>query len=124
MGARVGLGYLLYEIAQVPVLAHGDGEADIVIAAHVDDVPAVEAAVGPHGELTGGPRVAHTAHRLPQEVGCTPTGVGSTLAQPRHQHLACSRSHGHQRVIAPLAAVVVATCSLLGQPVGLADGRV
>ena len=28
------LGYLLYEIAQMPVLSDGDGEADIVVAAH------------------------------------------------------------------------------------------
>ena len=105
------------------MLSDGDGEADTLVATHGDDVTAVEAAVGPHGELTFTPGVAHTAHRLTQEVGCAPTGVGSTLAQPRHQHLSCSRSHGHQRLIAPLAAVVVAARSLLGQPVGLADGE-
>ncbi len=106
------------------MLAHGDGEAHIVITTYVDDVAAVEAAVGAHGELTFTPGVAHTAHRLTQEVGCAPTSVGSTLAQSGHQHLAGSRSHGHQRVIAPLATVVVATRSLLVQPIGLADGRV
>ena len=106
------------------MLSDGDGEANIVIATYVDDVAGVEAAVGAHGELTGGPGVAYTAHRLTQEVGCAPTGVGSTLAQSGHQHIASSRSHGHQGVIASLATVVVATGALLVQPVGLADGGV
>ena len=47
----------------------------------------VEAAVGAHGELPAGPAVAHPAHRLPQEVGGTASGVGPALTQPRHQHL-------------------------------------
>ena len=54
-GRPFRLGYGLYEIAQALVLAHGDGEADIVVAADGDDVVCVEAAVGPHGELTRGP---------------------------------------------------------------------
>ena len=54
----------LYEIAQAPVLADGDGEADIVAAADGDDVAGVEAAIGPHCELSLGSGVAHLSHRL------------------------------------------------------------
>ena len=55
-GRPVSLGYVLYEIAQAPVLADGDGEADIHLAAYGDDAVGVEAAVGAHGELSGGLR--------------------------------------------------------------------
>ena len=48
----------------------------------------VAAAVSPHGELSPGPAVAHPSHRLTQEVGGAPSGVGAALAQPRHQHVA------------------------------------
>ena len=84
----------------------------------------IEAAVGPHGELSPGPGVAHPPHRLPQEVGGAPGGVGSALAQPGHQHVASSGGDGQQRVIAPLAGVAVVAGALFGQPVGLADGRI
>ena len=67
-----------------------------------DDGVGVEAAVGPHRELSPGPGVAHPPHRLPQEVGGTPSGVGPALAQPGHQHVAGASGHGQQRVIAPL----------------------
>ena len=63
-GRPVGLGYVLYEITQAPVLADGDGEAHVVAAAYGDDVVSVEAAVGPHGERSGGSGVAHPAQRL------------------------------------------------------------
>ena len=63
----------------------------------------VEAAVGPHGERSGGSGVAHSAHRLPQEMSGAPRRVGTALAQPGHQHVAGSSSDGEQRVIAPLA---------------------
>ena len=50
--------------------------------------------------------------------------VGPSLAQPRHQHVAGARGDGEERVIAPLAGVVVATGSFLRQSIGLADGGV
>ena len=84
----------------------------------------VEAAVGPHGKLSGGPSVAHPSHRLPQEVGGAPGGVGPALPEPGHQHVAGARGDGEQRVIAPLAGIVVALRTLLGQAVGLANGRI
>ena len=85
------------------MLADGDGEADVLIAADGDDGVGVEAAVGPHRELTRGTSVAHPAHRLTQEVSGAPSGVGAALTQPRHQHVAgsgpCSPGPGQQRVI-------------------------
>ena len=60
----------------------------------------VEAAVGPHRELSPGPAVAHPPHRLTQEVGGATGGVGPALAQPGHQHLAGAGGNGQQRVIA------------------------
>ena len=77
----------------------------------------IEAAVGPHRELSPGPGVAHPPHRLTQEVGGAPSGVGPALAQPGHQHVAGASGHGQQRVIAPLAGVAVVACPFLGQPV-------
>ena len=62
------------------MLADGDGEADIHLAAEGDHGVGVEAAVGPHRELPAGPAVAHPAHRLPQEVGGAAGGVGAALA--------------------------------------------
>ena len=55
----VRLGYVLYEIAQAFVLSDGDGVADIRLAADGDDGVGIEAAVGPHRELTSGSGVAH-----------------------------------------------------------------
>ena len=72
----------------------------------------VEAPVGPHGELTRGAGVAHAAHRLAQEMGGAPGCVGPASAQPTHQHLSGDCGHGQQRVIAPLASVVVALRAL------------
>ena len=106
------------------LLADGDGEADIHPAAGGDDGVGVEAAVGPHRELSPGPGVAHPPHRLPQEVGGAPSGVGPALAQPGHQHVAGSGGNGQQRVIAPLAGVAVVARPLLGQTVCLADRRI
>ena len=123
-GRPVRLWYGLYEIAQTPVLADGDGEADIVAAADGDDVVGVEAAVGPHGELSRGSGVAYPAQRLTQEVCGAPGGVGPPRSQPRHQHVSGSRGNGQQRMIASLAGVVVMARSLLAQSVGLADGGV
>ena len=47
MGLQSFLGYGLDEIAQLSVLANGDGEADLGLAADGDDVVVVEATVGP-----------------------------------------------------------------------------
>ena len=106
------------------MLADGDGVADTLTAAGDDDAVVVEAAVGPHGELTGGSGVAHAAQRLPQEVGGAPRRVGSALAQSGHQHVAGASGDGEQRMIAPHAGVVVALRPLLGRAVGLAHSGV
>ena len=87
------------------VLADGDGEADIQLAADRDDGVGVEPAVGPHRELPCGPGVAHPPHRLTQEVGGAPSGVSPACAEPDHQHVAGAGGDGQQRVIAPLAGV-------------------
>ena len=116
-GSPVLLGYGLYEIAQVLAQADGDGEADLLLAADLDHGVGVEAAVGPHCELSLGPGVAHPAHRLPQEVASAPASVGLSLPQPGHQHVAGTGGDGQQRVIAPLAGVTVVAGALLGQSV-------
>ena len=74
--------------------------------------------------LTGGTGAAHPTHHLPQEVGGALRCVGSALAQSGHQHLYGSGGHGEERVITPLAGVVVVPRTLLAQPKGLADGGV
>ena len=61
------------------MLAHGDGVADVHLAADRDDGMGVEAAVGPHGECSLGSGVAHPAHRLTQEVGGAPRRVGAAF---------------------------------------------
>ena len=102
-------------LRRLGVLTQGDGVADALALAGGDDVAVVEAAVGPHGELTRGPGVAHAAHRLPQEVIGAPSSVGSTLAQSGHQRVPGTRSDGKQRVIAPHASVVVPLGAFPGQ---------
>ena len=47
----------------------------------------VAAAVGPHGEWSRSSGVAHSAHRLAQEVGGAPRRVGPALAPPTHQNV-------------------------------------
>ena len=106
------------------VLADGDGETDLHLSAGGDAGMGVEAAVGPHGEWSGGSGMAHPAHRLPQEVGGASGRVGAALTQPCHQHVAGARGHGEDRVIASLAGVPMVASSLLAQPVGLAEGGV
>ena len=123
-GRPVGLGYRLNDVPHALVLADGDGEADTLIAADGHNGMGVEAAVGPHGELTCGAGVAHPADGYTQEVGHAASGVGSSLAQPRHQHVAGSSSDDEERVITPLTSVVIALCAFLPQSVGLADGGV
>ena len=63
-GRPVRLGYRLDEIAQPLVLADGDGEAQVHLAADGYHAMSVEPAVGPHRELSAGPGVAHPSHRL------------------------------------------------------------
>ena len=79
----------------------------------------VEAAVGAHRELSPGSAVAHPPHRLTQEVGGAPSGVGPALTQPRHQHLPGASGDGQQRVIAPLAGVAVVACPFFGQTIAI-----
>ena len=58
------------------MLADGDGEADLRLATDGGHGVGVEAAVGPHRELSLGPGMAHPSHGLPQEVGGAPSGIG------------------------------------------------
>ena len=74
------------------------------LAAERDDGLGVEAAVGPHRELSCGPGVAHPSHRLTQEVGGAPRRVGPALPETGHQHVGAG-GDGQQRVIAPLSGV-------------------
>ena len=124
MGVKVLLWYRLDQVRQAGALADGDREADIHFPAGGNDSAGVEAAVGPHRELSPGPAVAHPPHRLTQEVGGATGGVGPAIAQPGHQHLADAGGNGQQRVIAAGAGIAVVARSLLGQSIGLADGRV
>ena len=57
-------------------------------------------------------------------MGGAAGGVGPALAQTGHQHLAGAGGNGQQRVIPSRAGVAVVARSLLGQSIGLADGRV
>ena len=93
-------GYRLDEIVQAFVLADGDGEAHVHLAADEYHAMSVEAAVGPYGELPSGSAVTHPSHRFTQEVG----GAGAG-------------GDGQQRVIAPGAGVaVVAGAPSLARP--------
>ena len=80
-GSPVLLWYRLYQVPQAGALADGDREADIHFPAGGNDSVGVEAAVGPHRELSPGPAVAHPPHRLTQEVGGATGGVGPALAE-------------------------------------------
>ena len=71
-----------------------------------------------------GPAAANPSHRLTQEVGGAPGGVGPALAQPGHQHVAGSGGDGQQWVIAPCTGIAVVAGALLGQSVSLADRRI
>ena len=63
------------------MLADGDGEAHIHLAADRDQGVGIEAAVGAHRELSCGSGMAHSPHRLTQEVGGAPNGVGATRSR-------------------------------------------
>ena len=117
-------GYGLDEIPQAIVLADGDGEAHVQLAADGDHGVGVEAAVGPHRELPPGSAVANPSRRLTREMGGAAGGVGPALAQPGHQHVAGTGGHGQQRMVAPRTGVAVVVGALLVQTVGLADGGV
>jgi len=106
------------------MLADRDREADVGLAADRDDVVGLEARVGPHRQLARGPGGADPADRLGQEVGGAPDGVGPTLAQARHEHVAGAGRDREERVIAPDAGVPVVEGTLLGETVRLADRRV
>ena len=80
-GSPVLLWYRLDQVPQAGALADGDREADIHFPAGGNDSVGVEAAVGPHRELSPGPAVAHPPHRLTQEVGGATGGVGTALAE-------------------------------------------
>ena len=73
------------------MLADGDGEADIHLAADDDQGVGIEAAVGPHRELSPGPSMAHPAHGLPQEVGGAPNSGPGPLAAETSAPLRCRR---------------------------------
>ena len=65
----------------------------------------------------------------PPSPGTWACGNSSTItltsaALPGHQHLAGAGGNGQQRVIAAGAGIAVMARSLLGQSIGLADGRV
>ena len=116
-GSPVLLWYRLDQVPQAGALADGDREADIHFPAGGNDSVGVEAAVGPHRELSPGSSVAHPPHRFTQEVGSAAGGVGPVLAQAGHQHVAGTGGDGQQRVIAPRTGVAVVAGALLGQSV-------
>ena len=86
---------------QALALADGDGEAYVQLAADGDHTIGVEAAVGPHRELSW-PRRSAPPHCLTQEVGAAAGGVGPALAQPGHQHVAGSGGNGQQLAAHPV----------------------
>ena len=79
----------------------------------------IETAVGPHRDLSPGPDVVHRTHCLRQEVVSAPGGIGPSLPETGHQHLAGAGGHGEVRVITPLTGVAVMAGSLLAQAAGL-----
>ena len=101
------------------------GEADIHFPAGGNDSVAIEAAVGPHRELSCSPAVAHPPHRLTEEVG---GAAGRCWARPsRRRDISTSpvqAAMASSWVIPSRAGVAVVARSLLGQSIGLADGGV
>ena len=89
----------------------------------VDDLVVVEARVGPQRERSRGARGAHPIEALGEKAGRSPVRVGVAAAQARVHHVAGARHRGHQRVIAPHHGVAE-HAPLLGESVGLTDGRV
>jgi len=105
-------------------LADRDGEAHAKLPARLDDLVGIEARVGPHRERTDGSAISDPADCLGQEVGGSPNGVGPTLAQTCHEHVASAGSDREEGVITTDAGVPVVESALLGQAVCLADRRV
>ena len=125
-GSPVLLWYRLDQVPQAGALADGDREADIHFPAGGNDSVERRSRCRPAcSELSPGPAVAHPPHRSHAGSGrrhgrCWPRA----LAQPGHQHLAGAGGNGQQPVIAAGAGIAVVARSLLGQSIGLADGRV
>ena len=101
------------------MLADGDGEAHVQLAADGYHAMSVEAIVSPHRELPHSAAVANPGRRLTQEVGGAPGGVGPALAQAGHQHVAGAGGHGQQRMVALGAGVAVVARPLLVQTVAI-----
>ena len=83
----------------------------------------VKARVGPQRERTRGAGCAHPVEGLGEKAGRSSARVGVTAPQARVHHVAGASHGGHQGVIAPHVGVAE-HAALLGQPVGLTDGRV
>ena len=66
----------------------------------------------------------HPPDGLAQEVGGPPHGVGASLAQAGHEHVARAGRHREEGVIAAHTGVAVVAGTLLLQAVRLADGGV
>ena len=91
-GSPVLLWYRLDQVPQASALADGDREADIHFPAGGNDSVGVEAAVGPHRELSPGPTVAPPA-RAPSHAGsgrrhgrCWPGPRAAGTRAPRRCH--------------------------------------
>ena len=89
------------------MLADGDGVAAALIAAVSHDTVGVEAAVGPHGQFSGGSGVAHSGDGLAQKVGAALRRVGSTLAQSSHQKVNIQRARRYPMVLAHVSGIIV-----------------
>jgi hypothetical protein len=106
------------------VLADRDAEPDPHRPTGGHDRVAIEAGVGPDGELAARPSEADPADRLGQEVGGTAGGMGPAFAQASHQHVAGPRGHREQGVIAADLGVAVLKGAFLLEAIRLADRRV
>ena len=124
MGVQASSGMASMSARTLLVLADRDGVAHLQPAAHGDHGVDIEARVGAQRELPRGPGMADAADRLAQEVAGAATAVGTSLAQAGHEHLAAAGRDREERVVAAHAGVAVVEGTLLGETVGLADGRV
>ena len=104
-----------------------------VVGHHLSRQPGAVGGEAPRGEMVQPDAVANPDHRFTQEVGGAAGGVGPALPQPGHQHVAGTGGDGQQRIDSPGLAGVAPVSStgqamvagaLLGQAVGLADGRI
>lgn len=67
-------------VAEAPVPTDGHGKSDIGLLECRDDVVGIETTVGVHRGLSSGSGVAHSAHRLRQEVDCVASGVSPSTS--------------------------------------------